>query len=73
MPASAGHIITEVAKPVASVAATIAQRLVTPVMSTRAILIENASAYVSSISTPLISIKIPSFVYFYLQLIFLMP
>jgi hypothetical protein len=32
---------------------------VAAVMSTRAILIGNASAYVSSISTPLISIKIP--------------
>ncbi len=52
--------MTDVAKPVASVAATRAQRLVTAVISTLAILIENASAYVSSISTPLISIKIPS-------------
>lgn len=42
-----------------SVAATRAQRLVAAVISTRAILIENASAYVSSISTPLILIKIP--------------
>jgi hypothetical protein len=44
---------------VVSVAATRAQRLVAAVINTRAILIENASAYVSSISTPLIFIKIP--------------
>ncbi len=52
--------MTDVAKPVASVAATKAHLLVAAVMSTLAILIGNASAYVSSISTPLISIKIPS-------------
>lgn len=51
--------MTEVPKPVASVAATWAQRFVAPVMRTLAILIGNASAYVSSISTPLSSIKIP--------------
>ena len=59
IPASAGHMITEVPKPVASVAATSAQRFVAAVINTLPILIGKASAKVSSISTPLISIVIP--------------
>ena len=59
IPASAGHIITDVPNPVASSAAISAQCFVAAVISTLEILIGNASAKVSSISTPLISIIIP--------------
>jgi hypothetical protein len=45
----------DVAKPVASVAAFFAQSFVTAVMMTRQTQVGNASAYVLSIVTPLIS------------------
>jgi len=56
MPASQGHPIADVANPVASVAAFLAHSFVTAVMITRQTHVGNASAYVSSIVTPLIYI-----------------
>ncbi len=56
IPASAGHIITEVPKPVASRAASIAHLSVIAVIRTLATFIGKPSAKVSSISTPFIFI-----------------
>ena len=57
MPASHLQPMTEVAKPVIWVAAIMAQRRLRAVMMTRVPHILKASAKVSSISTPLISIR----------------
>ena len=59
IPASAGHPITEVANPVASVAAILAKCLVAAVIIILDTLIPKPSAKVSCIFTPLISIISP--------------
>ena len=59
IPAAAGHPITEVANPVASVAAILAKCLVAAVIIYLDTLIPKPSAKVSCIFTPLISIFSP--------------